>query len=222
MTLSDLIAKTYLIATGDVSTLSVTDDDYKKLLSIANTTIHDWATEPGVDWASLYDPAVQIGTVSATDTYDLDDSIRVISQKEGDAVRIIDATDSTKYYDYQTVEPNSLKRYDHGNYCARIGSTLKFNKVFSSTDKEYGGTIYVPAYTTPDDLVNPTDDVPVDDPNWLVYMTAAEYVRSDIVLRDQYPNLIAKATNAMQGMIQANGAQVETIVREPIGISLRW
>lgn len=222
MTLADLIAKSYLAATGDVSTLSPTDNDYKKLLSIANTTIHDWATEPGVDWASLYDPAVQIGTISATDTYDLDDSIRVISQKEGDSVRIVDASDSTKHYDYQTVEPNSLKRYSQGNYCARVGSTLKFNKIFSSTDKEYGGSIYVPAYITPDDLANPTDDVPVDDPNWLVYMTAAEYVRSDIVLRDQYPNLIAKATNAMEGMKEANGAQVETIVKEPTGISLRW
>jgi hypothetical protein len=53
-------------------------------------------------------------------------------------------------------------------------------------------------------------------------MTAAEYVRGDIVLRDQYPNLIAKAANAMQGMKEANGAQVETIVKEPIGIATRW
>lgn len=222
MTTSDLIAKAYLTATGDVSALVSSDEDYKKLLSIANNNIHDWATEPGVDWASLYDPAVQIGTISATDTYDLDDSIRVISQKEGDYVRIIDATDSTKHYDYSTVEPNRLKQYTTGNYCARIGSTLRFNKVFTSDDKEYGGTIYVPAYTTPDDLVNPTDDVPVDDPNWLVYMTAAEYVRSDIVLQAQYPNIVAKANGAMEGMKEANGVQVQTIVREPVGIATRW
>lgn len=222
MTLSELIAKAYLTATGDVSTLTSTDDDYKKLLAIANTTLHDWATEPGVDWASLYDPAIGSGTVSNTDTYDLDDSIRVISQKEGDYVRIIDATDSTKHYDYSTVEPSRLKYYTSGNYCARVGSTLKFNKTFTSDDKEYGGTIYVPAYTTPDDLANPNDDVPVDDPNWLVYMTAAEYVRSDIVLQAQYPNLVAKANAAMDGMKEANGAQVQTIVKEPIGIATRW
>jgi len=222
LVLSDLIAKAYLAATGEVATLASSDDDYKKLLSLANTIIHDWATEPGINWASLYDPAVQIGTVSATDTYDLDDSIRVISQKEGDFVRIIDATDDTKHYDYQTVESDQLKRYTTGNYCARVGRTLVFNKTFVSTDKEYGGTIYVPAYTTPDDLVGANDDVPVDDPNWLVYMMAAEYVRPDIVLRDQYPNLIAKAEASMEGMKEANGAQIETIVKEPVGIATRW
>lgn len=222
MTLTDFIAKAYLIATGEVTTLSSTDDDYKKLLSIANTNQHDWATEPGVDWSSLYDPSVEIGTVSATDTFDLDDSIRVISQKEGDFVRIVDSSDSTKYYDYQTVEPNQLKRFDTGNYCARIGSTLKFNRAFTSDDPEFGGTITVPAYTTPDDLVNATDDVAVDDPNWLVYMTAAEYVRSDIVLRDQYPNLVAKASAAMDAMKEANGAQIETILREPVARGTEW
>lgn len=222
MTLSEFILKAYLAATGDVSTLASTADDYKKLLSIANTSIHDWATEPGVDWASLYDPAVTIGTVSATDTYDLDDSIRVISQKEGDSIRIIDATDATRYYDYETVEPNRLKIYTSGRYCARVGRTLVFNRVFSETDAEFGGTITVPAYTTPDDLKNPTDTVPVDDPNWLIYITAAEYVRPDIALRDQYPNLVAKANQAMQGMIEANKPQVNTIVKEPIGIATRW
>jgi hypothetical protein len=220
LTLTELIAKAYLAATGDVSTLVSSDDDYKKLLSIANTTQHDWATEPGVNWASLYDPAVSIGTVSDTDTYDLDDTIRQLTTDSGDYVVITHTDDLTSKY--QIVAPEQLPQYTDGNYCARVGRTLKFNKTFASTDPEYGGEITVPAYITPDDLANATDEVVVDDPNWLVYMTAAEYVRSDIVLRDQYPNLVAKASNAMQGMKEANQPQIAYVQLSPTGIATRW
>lgn len=220
MTLTELIAKAYLAATGDVSTLASSDEDYKKLLSLANTIQHDWATEPGVNWASLYDPAVSIGTVSAADTYDLDDSIRQLSTAVGDYV-VITHTDG-QVSKYQLVSPEQLPQYESGNYCARVGRTIKFNKTFASSDPQYGGSITVPAYITPDDLVNATDEVVVDDPNWLVYMVAAEYVRSDIVLRDQYPNLVAKANNAMQGMKEANRPQVESIQLSSVGIATRW
>ena len=47
---------------------------------------------------------------------------------------------------------------------------------------------------------NDDDNIIVDNPNWLVYMLAAEIARSDIVQAGQYGNLVALAQNAMTSM----------------------
>lgn len=214
MTLSDFIAQSYLRATGTVSTLTSSDSDWTKLLQLANIFQTQWAKEPGVDWVSLYSPAVSCGTITATDTFNLDSSIYKISQGEDDAIRI-DWTDGTHYTDYTLVSPERLKYYTTGNYVAKIGSTLKFNKTFAATDKEFGGTIHVPAYTLPSDLANSSDVVMVDIPDWLVTRCAAEYVRNDLVKQNQYPNLIAEANELMKKMIENNNAQLETVTLRP-------
>jgi hypothetical protein len=151
--------------------------------------------------------------VSATDTFDLDDEIRKLSDARDDTVRIVH-TDGTHYTDYEVVPANQLKTdYSSGAYCAQIGATLKFNKAFVSTDRQFGGTIYVPKYGFAEHLVNDSDDVPVDDPQWLVLMCAAEYVRNDIVKQNQYPNLVNEANALMQAMKDTNDAQVEVVAR---------
>lgn len=183
-----------------------------------------------MDWSSLYDPAFVIGTVTNTDTYDLDlDTIRKLSDKEGDAVRIY-WTDGVGYTDYDIIPADDLKLHywgqtkqnPSGNYCAKIGSTLVFNHTFVSTDKQFGGTIKVPMYGYADLLVNEGDDVPVDIPDWLVTASAAEYVRTDITLQAQYPLLLAEANDIMERMIDDESAQVDLIFRTPVGRGTEW
>lgn len=178
--------------------------------------------EPGVDWVSTYDPAVSIGTVTATDTFDLDDTIHKISQREGDYIRIVDASDDTVYYDFTLVSPDRLKHFSEGNYVAKVGNTLKFNRTFATTDPEFGGTINVPAYVTPDDVANSTDDITIDDPNWLVTICAAENVRNDLVRQNQYPNLVAEANELMAKMKENNRPQLETITKTPAALGRSW
>lgn len=212
------MAATYLRATGEVSTLVSTDPDYGKIVQLGNLKIDDFAKED--DWVSLYS-IVSSGTVTATDTFDLDSSIREISNAENDFIRIVH-TDTTKWTDYTLVAPNQLKQYDSGNYCAKIGTTLVFNTAFKSTDAEYGGTIEVPAYLFPDHLVNADDEVPVDNPNWLVVATAAEFVRSDITLAQNYPLLLAEANDLMSAMKKANNPQLETVTRSSVARGTEW
>jgi hypothetical protein len=219
--LSELIAAAYLKATGEISVLTSSDDDWKKLVALANFYIDNWQNEPGVDWASLYDPAVNIGTVTATDTFDLDDSIRSISNQVGDYVRI-NHLNSTTYTNYQTVEPKRLKYYAYGAYCARVGKTLKFNRAFTSTDPQFGGTINVPSNLFADHLSKANDVVPVDDPNWLVLMCAAEYVRNDITRAQNYPDIVAEAVDVMKYMKKANNSQVEEVPRSPVARGMEW
>jgi len=177
--------------------------------------IDAWAKE--ADWTSLYE-TVPIGTISTTDTYDLDDSIRVISRNPDDFIQIV--TDTTTI-NYTLVDPSELKRYQNGKYCAKVGSSLKFNKAFTADDPEYGGTINVPAYTFADHLVKATDTVPIDDPNWLVQKTAADWVLTDITQKVNYDPLLAAANDLMAAMLKNNSPQRSVMPLRPVTTNMR-
>lgn len=211
MTTSELVQSVYLKAAGKIPTFTSGSAKWLKIVAIANGYIDSWQNEPGVDWYSLYAPSYSIGTATATDTFELDDDVRKISDGREDPVRIIH-TDGTNFTDYAVVPGNQLRTtYSQGAYCAQIGKTLVFNKPFASTDAQFGGTIYVPMYGYAEHIVGDNDDVPVDDPQWLVIMCAAEYVRNDIVKQNQYPNLIGEANNLMVSMKDANDAQINSV-----------
>lgn len=205
MTAADCIDAVYLKAVGKSATFSFTDPKGVKILGLMNFYSRRWSRETGVDWISLYNPLYNIGTVTATDTFNIDTStIRKLSQQDGDNVRIVWSTDATDYTDYELVPADRLKEFNHGNYCARQGSSIVFNRAFETTDPEFGGTLYLPVYLYTDDLVNSTDDVEVDDPDWLVLICAAEYVRTDLTRLGQYPNLLAEANDCMDRMKDDN------------------
>jgi hypothetical protein len=221
MTITDYIADAYLKSTGKTTTLT-SGTKYERIIALGDYYQRRWAREPGIDWNSLYDPAVSLGAVTATDTFDIDtSSIRKLSDRQGDTVRIV-WSDGVGYTDYDIVDANKLKDYSwgvnkespNGSYCAQIGSQLVFNHTFTSDDSQYGGEIFVPAYTFPDEINsdNPdTDEVQVDDPDWLVTRVAAEYVRNDITRRSRYPELLQEANEIMERMKNDNDGQIDTV-----------
>lgn len=221
MTITNAIADVYLLATGKTTTLT-TGTKYNRIVGLLDYFQRRWAREPGIDWNSLYDPAFSLGTVTATDTFDIDtSSIRKLSDREGDFVRIV-WTDGTSYTDYTIVAHDKLKDYSYGVdkdsplgfYCARMGNTLVFNHEFVSTDNEFGGEIFVPCYTFPEEITssNPdTDEIQVDNPDWLIARAAAEYVRNDITRRARYPELLAEANEIMARMKDDNDGQIDEV-----------
>lgn len=229
MKASELVAAVILKATGKTSTSVSGDTKWTKVLGIANYYIDSWMNEPDVDWFSLYDPLFVTGTVSNTDTYELDGDIRKISDSEGDCV-VIDHSDGVGSTSYDVVTPDRLKLYysgqakenSDGYFCAQIGTNLVFNHKFVSTDPQYGGTIKVPSFTTASHLVRDNDVVPVDIPNWLVLISAAEYVRNDITRQNQYPNLISEANQLMVRMKADNEAQISEVLRPWGPMASNW
>lgn len=221
MNISEFVADTYLKATGKTTTLT-SGTKYDCIVELGDFYQRRWAREPDVDWNSLYDPAFSIGTVTATDSFDLDtSSIRTLSRREGDSVRIV-WDDNESYTDYTIVPADTLKDHfqgvdkesPNGNYCARIGNQLVFNHEFTSDDSQYGGEIFVPCYVYPEPITsnNPnSDEVQVDDPDWLVLRCAAEYVRNDITRRARYGELLSEANEAMKRMIADNGGQLDKV-----------
>ena len=81
---------------------------------------------------------------------------------------------------------------------------LTFNSPIISTSQIVGGQLKVPAYYLPNNLVSQTDLVSVDDPNWLVYATAAELARNDPAKDSQFSNLIGISNDLYTKMVQAN------------------
>ena len=212
MTLTELVSAVIFKATGKAYSGSEGDTKWEKVRAIANTLIDSWESEPDIDWESLYTPDFSIGTVTATDTYELDlDEIRKISTERGDSIRIVHTDDT--WTDYQLVEADKLKQHTEGYFCARVGTNLVFNHVFEAADPQFGGDIQVPKFGYAENLTAGTDEVTVDIPNWLVIMSAAEYVRNDIVRQNQYPNLIAEANQLMIKMKENQEAQVNSVTR---------
>lgn len=222
MTITEALTATYLRAAGKATPPTTGSSKYNQIVGLLDYYQREWAREPGIDWSSLYDPAFSLGTVTATDTFDIDTStVRKLSNREGDYVRIVH-TDGTSYTDYTIVDANKLKDYFWGAnkesytgfYCAKIGSQLVFNHIFTSSDPQYGGEIFVPSYTYPDPITATDPDsaeVQVDNPNWLVVRSAAEFCRNDIVRRSRWPELLTEANNLMERMKTDNNGQIDTV-----------
>lgn len=201
------MTEAYLVATGKPSLPNSGSSKYNRLLSLCKKCYRDWQTEVGTDWNSLYQ-IVGAGTVSNTDTYDIDTDILRVSQREGDYIRIV--TLDGDIINFKLVPASRLYATKHSNTVAKIGQTLKFNRVFTSDDNEFGGTIEVPAYIKLDDLENLDDDILIDNPAWLPVIVAAHYVTSDAQLSYKYPDIVAQAADLMYGMKVANGTQGDT------------
>ena len=85
------------------------------------------------------------------------------------------------------------------------------------------GTLFVPGYYTPSPLTLATDIVPVDDPNWLVYIVAAELARNDPAKEDSFPTLTGMANELYTRMSNANNdvgfAQPNSVINDMPQIS---
>lgn len=230
MLVDTAINKVNLFANGKASTLTVDSTKYTKILGLLNAYKDVWAQEPGVQWQSLRSLTSLAGTVTATNTFALPASVingtAKLSTQQGDFVRILHA-DGISESDYTLVQDSKL--YNDGptvnnpgsNFVARRGNSLVFPTAFTASSPQFGGTIQIPIYTTPADMVSsttdPADTVEVDDPYWIIFMAAAEYIRNDVTKQNQYANLVAQAVNSMSAMKENNESQLEEVYAASLG-----
>jgi hypothetical protein len=220
LTVDQAVAQVYLRATGKVTPLTFGTTKYTKILALLNFYTQEWALEAGIDWNSLRQP-FPIGTVTATDTFSLDTDIGTMSQQEGDFVRISNI-DGVSESEYTIVPPSRL--YEDGpvllnggigcfnskGTCAISNGNLVFSTPFLASNPEFGGTIKVPGFIIPPALVGISDQIIVDDPNWLVVKSAAEYDRNDVTRVQLYPALNDEAAVLMENMKDQNQSQAES------------
>lgn len=183
---------------------------YNVLLSLVDTEQKNWEDEESIEWDTLYSNVTN-GTISTSQTYTLDTSIRYISKREGDYIYLQDPT-TLQVQPITLVRPNQL--YEHRDdpfYAAQIGRTLKFSKAFDATSQFIGDNLIIPSYTFCSDIATGADLIQCDRPMYLAYMVAASYARNDLIKSGQYNNILDKATVLMNKMKQNNSGQSEEL-----------
>ena len=114
-----------------------------------------------------------------------------------DSARVVTTT--------QTYELGTSKVQSRANEVFFYGINPKKIAFATTPETQYvGGSLIVPGYYIPSDLILATDEVSVDDPNWLVYTTAAELARNDPAKEDQFSSLIGMANDLHANMVKAN------------------
>jgi len=216
MTVTTAITKAYSLAKGKATAPAVGTAKYNQLLLLADSLQKVWAAEPGIQWDSLYS-RVSAGTIGAVSSIAVPATTNYIVTNESDPIYALSSTNQR--VDYRLVRPDQLyiNRYD--NAVARAGANLIFQDAFTATSDVYGWTLYVPSITFPTDITAGTDTVQVDDPMWLVFMMAAEFVRNDLVRQNQYSSLVNYAQESMAKMKEMNQGSYESVTSnwQPLG-----
>jgi len=221
MTVTDAITASFLLANGKAVPPAVGSTKYVKLQALLNYYQNEWADEADTYWLSLRS-VFTLPSITATDTYAIPATVGRVSGQEGDFVRIyhtdgISESDYTlvpitRLYDSDTTINNYGKpRLNANGTCAQVGDNIVFSRAFVATDPQFGGTLKIAGYTFPATLVNPTDVIAVDKPQWLCARVAAEFIRTDVTRVQLYGSLIDQAKEAMDQMKSNNSAQDESV-----------
>nr|DAP29645.1 MAG TPA: hypothetical protein [Caudoviricetes sp.] len=188
MNLKEMVYYAYLEATGKYVELETTNPKYLKMVQIANLMMNQWENEPAVEWRSRK-KFIKIGSVdSEKDLYKLPERVLKIDRTSG---RNITLKKDDKIVG--EIEISDIKV---------MGNTLDLSGVI--TDQILDADIYVPIIEKLPKVENPEDPILIDNPYWLVFMTAAEFVRNSQTKNAQYGNIVAYAQSLMESMKAVN------------------
>lgn len=192
-----VIQKAYKMASGDDEDVPTNDASYDKYLSILNDLQRDWANEililPHERWASLESEAS--ASITDSDEYVIENGTFVYSPLKFPELRVVTADGSVKYPKRVSLKAFFKTKDDEPVYAlSGDGKTIHL--------KGFGeGALYFPYYKDVSEISKgQSDGIIVDEPNWLIYMLAAEIARTDIVQQGQYGNLVALASSVMESM----------------------
>lgn len=211
MTADDIIQKAYKYALGDDENISQNDSSYGRYLEIADTLQRDWANEPltvaGERWASL-EREIKLDAPDDGSAINLPKdaiglAIRPLSGRkmmivkiEGNNEEIVIKLHGLNAENFAIRDSSqAVYFYDYAN--KRVILKPEVMKLLRNDGHKLVFTYY--KNTT---KLSPSSLIEVDNPNWLIYMLAAEIARTDTIQSGQYGNLVAMAQNVMGSMIR--------------------
>lgn len=113
-------------------------------------------------------------------------------------------TDSNRHY-FDIIQPQERDELtDNAFITGGSPQVFNVNLTIPSTSSIVGGQLFVPGYFMPDDVDAETDLVPVPDANWAVLQVASEIAFNDITYEDKAADLLAKANDRFNKMVQNN------------------
>lgn len=177
-------------------------ENYNLLFNSANLLIETWQNEAGVNWNSLWDKVTLDDPVSTQQEFSYDTQLVRKFSMEEDGVKVTAPSGEVAYF--TVCKPSEL--YKGGNRVAQIKKrgVLRFAEAFRADSQFIGGTIEAAYFGFAAKLVDANSEIPVDQPEWLVYMVAAGFAANDYTKNFREPNLIAQATAVMDSMKSNN------------------
>jgi hypothetical protein len=217
-----VIQKAFGVGEGKSSAPALGSNKYNLLIELVDNEQKDWADEQGVQWNSLYQPITLAALIQANvATYALDMTVGDPSLYFDDKLILTPAGGGTQEY-AKFIRPDQLTQYSTDLAAAIEKRNLVFSQAFSPSDALIGGTIQIPNYGYVNDLANATDIVQVDNPMYLVYMTAAAFIMNDIIKAGNYNLMLAKAAELMAKMKELNDAHYDQAVNDPVVQGMSW
>ena len=201
MTLTDAITRlNYILRGTDDDAPASGTDEYTYWLDTLNRKKNELYNDTTNTWRTAYSiESLGSVTASATPTYDLPTNFLSPASNP-----YIITTDSNRV-DQVLSTPQAQSPNIRTFYIAGINpQTLYCSNEIKATENIVGGTLYLPGYYLPDDLVNSTDELAVPDADWLVMATASEIAFNDIVYEDKSADINAKANALYQAMVANN------------------
>lgn len=226
----ELIQQVYRKATGELDTTVTHDsEDGQTILSVINEQIDYYYNVTDrygerVVWQRNVDPEYSLGDVTGSETEIEIDWEEVQAFPDGFymPIRLVKA-DGSGEIRYDLVPVNMLYdyRHDNANVCAISANGLSF------AAPPVAGEIFFPCVVRGGHLDGTETDVEevsgVHNLQWLAFSSAAEYVRTDIVRGDQYPNVLSLANDVLSRMISDNEAFTQALTYDTsASVSCDW
>ena len=192
MTLTEGITRiNYALRGIDDDAPNATTDEYVYWLSLLNKKQDELYSDTTKNWNLAYSYASLGAVTSATTSVPVATNFMSASDK---AV-FVSTADSTEK------KLAIVKANDRTNGVYLGGNPLALYIPTSTITED--GTLYLPGYYQPAYPVDPTDLIPLPDPNWGVTAVAAEIAFSDITYEDKAEALQARA-NFLYGLMAKN------------------
>lgn len=225
----ELIQQVYRKATGELDP-SVTHDneDGQTVLSVINEQIDYYYNavdryNERIVWQRNVDPEHSLGNTDGIQAvYEIDwDEVQAFPDGFYMPIRLIKADGKEIRYDLVPFNMLYDIRHDNHNVCAISASGLTFK------DPPPAGELLFPCVIRGEHLTGTETDVEevsgVHNVTWLAFAAAAEYVRTDIVRGDQYPNILTQANEQLTSMISENEAFTQALTWEyGTSVSYDW
>lgn len=181
-------------------------EEYTYWLHLLNKKKNEFYRDVKRKWSSAFD-IQSIGAITESTSLEFDLPLNLLSPS--DSVYVI-TTNGSKV-DLDLVSPEDRDYNSRQVYIKGINpQVLVFNNEVKANENIIGGTLYLPGWYLPADLVAETDKLPFRDPEWAVMAVASEVAFADIVYEDKAPELNSKANNLYRSMAHAENNGTHT------------
>lgn len=151
-------------------------------------------------WSNIYQ-VLEVGTITASNAPEYELAEEFLAPANNVYVLTVDGNRT----EYEIIKPQEVNPNKQQVYIAGGNpQILYFTQPILADSNIVDGTLYIPGYFMPDDMISANDELPFSDPNWAVMAVASEIAFNDLTYEDKAPDLNSKANALYAQMVKLN------------------